>query len=692
MADFCDYLSLNTRNVYQRVAFMHLFYGPLRWRQRRTDSFELLDVDTVYVSSRIDVRVSVALLEEIMGDCEVLLGARSPEVRELRKVFARLRHPSPGEVIERIELLLPVMWLDHPLMTFTIESGGRKVIPLSRRAGSDVVSRAMTALLTADGQEFGMPHARRVEEIQDLAWCLAAANIHGVRLEPVWREFRAVGNVDEVPPTLEVLVQWMHDNFVRAGFGSEEAFAAIERRQGRVQELMRSSLVTGRNVVDVLSQQGDMPDCVPLSNPALNPLLLHEAFLRRQMTRIAAPAPAPDALVDEFLRVAAHWLRMIRWAEQTSYSPHPESKAFARMLLDHSVHLAHGWPAIARMSLPIGTDSCLVVGYSVWEARRLVDRYLRDPSRPLPRKLLRVGLAVLRQPWDAIVRRTAASATSALGLTRRSWTPVDTFALPLHFRDALGYHVEVSSSHAGLSLVPAGAYVERRTTTSPANAGRRASRVRSRSEKRTPRDFFDRVSDGSCRVHHYYFSRAHPGVETLDGNMPDTRDIRGRLLLVERYAVPGYVEITNWLLALLVLVVSLCTGLGYLHPTSAWPSTTIIRTLVTVYLGVVVLFAVERHNSPIVIHKLKYPAAIVVVSFLLLLAGIGFRWPEWVDMEAALLPSSRSEEYTQPSKESGDASKASSDRNRGEQPRSRRVPAADVQEPATPTAVPGSPD
>jgi hypothetical protein len=234
----------------------------------------------------------------------------------------------------------------------------------------------------------------------------------------------------------------------------------------------------------------------------------------------------------------------------------------------------------------------------------------------------------LHKAW-ALIRAPLAWATSTLGFPpgRRVYTSLNTLAVPVTRGDARSYHIEVVADHPALSLVPRSAYFatdEREYYFKwLRHLALRVPTICSvfPNRKVEVEQIFGRVTDSSERVQHFYTTRL-PGephlVQPKDSCAPGAG---GGSLLVLRYGVPFYIVATNWVLALSLAALAIMVLSGMIGPSKAVGAAEWTRLLSPLYLGTVVLFAVERHNSPLLVHKVKGPALVVLLSLLAFGAG-----------------------------------------------------------------------
>lgn len=595
-----------------RNLFNEALLNPLVWRRRRIDQFTNSDTDTAEARVTIDARIP---REWLFGPETEALGRRATDV-------ARARSP------------LPLIWLTSPLMQFSVRVNGQRVSPYARREAAVLLADSAPRYLITLADGLGISLSLSASELSLIILALAAADPHASRLRKRLRE--VVEQDMSAAVTYSQVI--LRENYETWGNAPRSAVdQVIESLEPEIKRLAHSSRRLSGRIGTAIDAASDHHRGRTRGLLMVYPVVFHESMLRMQVSDgQGTDDPAVElsdirAHLEAFLGRAERWLASIEMATVLVQLGGP-SADFAMKYLEVMRKVSEEWLVIADVEVEADTDLAVEVAHTIWTGNML-SRALSDPDCTLRSKAGAIAMAPLHKAWG-LVRTVPAWLTSTLGLApkRKVYTSESTVSFPVTRGDARSYHLEVSVAHPALSLVPRSAYYESDEREYYFKWVKRIAEgcmpgIQSLfpNRKMDVGSIFGRVSDGSERVQHFYTTRLPDEPNPLVDKSSCGPSMSGGSLLVLRYAVPFYIIATNWVLAAgLMLLTGGVIG-GFIRPTPELTAADWIRMLAPLYLGTVVLFAVERHNSPVLVHKVKAPAVLVLAALVLFAAAVS-RW------------------------------------------------------------------
>jgi hypothetical protein len=563
-----ELLPYTAQNLLRLQVLEHLLLvGPSEWRLRRTDKFSPLDLDTYQQTVSIDFRLrrpivvkALELARSNAGDSEVR--------RNISRVIGRERDYEAQGSPEWTDFdgLVPIAWIYGPLTDLVVTVDGHSVIPLTRYQTAEVVSNCMNrAYSLFRDVDSGLP-----PDIRELCWYLLATDSLALAGSGSLRLMSC--NSDRVGD--DVLVRsWFRKVLEGVGFDDtsylNEQFFVSETKTllARSMNLLRAEF--GEH--DVKREQ-----CV---NPLWNPMFAFRAFLLKRLSwdvrnSSAAVRPEPEKLLTEFLSLCHVHLNLVEWMRANDSSADEDRRDLALYLADILPKCAVSWPLVVRTR--IAADAAHRATYSV-SCRYRHKKGLREQLYPV---------------------------TSG---------------------DALSYHIEVSSCHPELRLRPNAGLVQ---------LPRRNFRwawlrkfVRGSSfepwfpmYRMSARDYFHRSDESSSLIHAYYEAPLTEEHFRLPGGAcggDEDEDVQ----LVIPYGLLDTVRWANRIVSLILLTLSayvlfLSLRGAYLPPGAHYSVDLfeVAKSVSAVYLAVVLLFTLERHNSPLVAALLRRQWRLVLTA------------------------------------------------------------------------------
>lgn len=592
-----------------RNLFNEALLNPLVWRRRRIDQFTNIDTDTTEARVTIDARIP----REWLGWPEAEVTGR----RATDEVHAR----SP----------LPLIWLTGPLMQFSLRVNGLRVSPYARREAAVMLADSAPRYLTTLADGLGIELNLTASELSLIMLSLAAADPHSSRLRTRLREV-VEQDLSAAVIYYQVILRENYETWGRAS--RDRADQVIDDLENDIKRLAHSSLRLSGKIGTAIDAASDHHRGRTRGLLMVYPVVFHESMLRMQVSDgEGTDEPAVElsdvgAHLRAFLDRAERWLASIELVSDLARQGGPSGE-FAEKYLEVLRKVSEEWLVIADVEIEADTDLVVEVAHTIWRGN-LLSRALSDPDCTFQSKAGAIAMAPAQKAWG-LVRTAPAWLTSTLGLDPkyRVYTSESTVSFPVTLGDARSYHLEVSVAHPALSLVPRSAYYESGEREYYARWVKRIAEgampgVQSLfpNRKVDVGSIFGRVSDGSERVQHFYTTRLPDEPSPHVDKASCGRSMSGGSLLVLRYAVPFYIIATNWVLAVGLMLLTGGVVSGSIRPTAELTAADWIRMLAPFYMGTVVLFAVERHNSPVLVHKVKAPAVLVLGSLIVFAVAV----------------------------------------------------------------------
>jgi len=600
-------LPYRAQNVFRLKMLQHLLLvEPERWRLRRTESYTAVDLDTYTITTSIDFRIrryeAVGALEQTRARCS------SPdERRRVARLLGRERDGATdgNESWDLIDGLLPVAWLYGPLTNLTVALDGVAAVPLTRYQTAEVVAHCVDetySLVTNDYPE--LPRS-----IRELVWVLVASDSVAISASP---SLATIGPKADSYNGDAYVREWFRDVLMQVELGQglflESAYYVEQTRS-----LLRRSMSLLRDEYG----DGHVPE-EQCRNPFWNPLLAFRSYILKRVSwdcrNSDPPRETPEQLAIAFLAMCHDHLDLLEWARDHAESPIEDSVELASFLADVLFRVTWAWPVIVRA--PMTVDESHRVTYSV------SGRFLG-------------GRRTLREE-----------------------------RYPLSSGDALSYHVEVCAPHSELRLKKHSGQVElpHRNFGTPALKALCADRWCARifPLHRIPaHKYFQRADESSETIHAYYDAPLTTEQFALPASVGDSVEGDTVRLVVPHYIL-GPVKWTNRIVTLIIVTLgiyiaalSMASTAGEL-PIEEVDMHAVARGLSSAYIGVILLFTLERHNNPIVAESLKWQWRLIVLSLALAtIAVIGWSahfhpsaWPgvgpwldaSWLRLSARLMP------------------------------------------------------
>jgi len=607
----------------RRIALHWMFERPLTWRTRRTDVFEGISDDAATQTTHVDIRIRHADFHDIL--CRLVSAyEQKGQTWDARVVEGSKRQSAGGSgSSEASDLLVPIVWLGGPPMNLEVLHEGRQVVPLSRWETADVMGGFFAALVR-DAEQKGELSVPTVP-LTFLGWMLVAADAYSLRVR---KELSGLTGHLASTENVEAIADWVLDTSASAGLDSADLQRAyVEDRIGRVQ--MRAAQVLERWKLRARAE-GFAFDGHWLFNPATNPSLLYYSFVKlhwwenEQSNPSENPAVDGRLLFDRFIFIAGGLLDLVD-------SALVRQDAAARYLLRLVEKLALSWPVLVRADVMHGRTTRFTVSQVIPMLASRSEQDVPDRSATFG-----FGWSVLR--WFERLSRLASRVvvqgvfwlTDSVRLSRRR-TQVGTQAYPLALFDSTTYHVEVRASGSELKLVPGATFIKLPERDFGHPKWRRAFEGAAARQffpysHAVPSVVFGRASDDGTLLHHFYTTKTKRAVTPPEREA----EIGGPPLLVSRFYVASPIAAINWLLAASLLMLSLLIArasmlsLPGVDPQGAgaidFPE--FAKAAVPWYLAVMLLFAFEKHSDHRVSSRLRWPATLVVVSFVIFLIAV----------------------------------------------------------------------
>lgn len=634
--------SIQSASIRRRALFWLTGY-PLDWRVRRVDAFEGAAVDTTVKTTHIDARLRAEDMAEVYE--QVRQGYEQSEGGDwsARLVEGEAKRIRQGRVRE-VDLVVPVDWLAGPPGALSVAMDGRTAAPLSRWETADVMSELFASTARGVLEAAGLPALLAPPTVY--GWVLTATDPHALRERHELRELTCDIASEQ---SVRCLMRWIWSSCRDSGLDLDRLDCAyILKAVDRIQ-------VKARKVLPLWeSSYGDGVYAPPdywRFHPAANPMLLFYAFIKfhwwlnERDDGGAPPSPSARVVFDRFIYLCDEFLGLMQAVLGAGGG---QATKLAR-LVDR---LAMYWPVLLRVDMPLDRTVRFTTSMSIPQNRRRATQAVpdrdgtsgaargqsdRDGKSGAVRERLAAALlwvawagAAVSRVSSRLITQSVLWATDLVHLTQRK-TQLGTQAYPLTLMDALSYHVEVSVSDAELRLMPGSAFVklpERDFGLYASNGLAGSAFLRQFFPYRhvRPTVLFGRVHDSGRTSHHFYSTKTKP-LAVPDGCQIE---LGGPALLVVRYGIVNIIGVINWMLALSLLALSMVMARASMLSLPAvdrmGDSGLVFPELAAIsaswFLVVMVLYAFEKHSDPLVSHRLRVPALIAIVAFVVFVVAV----------------------------------------------------------------------
>lgn len=630
-----------------RALMLGQFSDSAEWRLRRIDRFESIDWDSFSQEVTIDMRVRRQTVRRVLED----LGRRYErrgwvELKDgIDAILADpdLRPPGCATAWTHLDLVIPALWVPGPLVGLRIECESREVVPFVRRDAAAAYRFVGARLLRVAG-ELGFAPTDRHAVSGDLAQLLVAFDAPAIVAHPSLSRLKTP--LDS-PGNWALLQEWMSADLRRMGFPERSIAEGMTSHANRLRAILMAAEFNRMRLAGSGARDYLTPTAAPAHTACLNPLLLFHSYCKLQLTRAGGAdfsRRSGRRFLLQFLRLAEYWQKTVSLLADAvaagvvgGAGAADDDARFAILLVRTLFQVTDNWPLLVRVRVPVeqafrARISQVIVAPALSRSWNRVGRSNESP--------IRSGLGLLRRPasllWS-LITRFADGIARRLGKRPILRSQYGSQAYPLVLHDALSTHVEVVCQRSELLLLPRSAIVKIPKAHAPNSVALRLLRwplLRSfapRLMMGAP-EVFGRCSDEGQRVQHFYTTKSRSENPWILSGNPEAElpgDGAGQPSLVVRYRIPGHVWIANHLatvlaaiiagLLLFTALVDMCS-LTPLPVRGGFDFPQIALLSVPAFLGVLLLFAFEKHTDLLVAEELGRNSHVVIVSFIV---GLG---------------------------------------------------------------------
>lgn len=650
MDELTRQLAPQVANDLRLALLSSLLTQPLRWRIRRTDRFTGARHDLASQETHLDFRIRGELVDLQLNNLQQAYRAEGMWAN-FGNVDDFLRDDGL-QTADSIDTLIPVAWIAGPPLDLKVERDGQVLSPLSRREVADLMSRILLRYI--DTLQLVLDEHDAFDEKSGLTigWCLLAADTMALREKT---ELRALSDQPfDSDKNLSIISMWMHKNMQQLGYSVEESRDAIARLHPEMKKILQGADAILEQWRAFSAPGAFVHPTADAFNHCLNPLLMHRTFLKWVMWDSRADEWSglrcrdAHACLECFLTMCLKWNELLRLALGARDPRHSQAREVAEAFLGFADKISSSWPIVVRTTIPLEHNLRITYQQLIPMPTRRKDQAIPDGFRrkKSPSEyywgILRGSSRFVHIAWgwlhDEVLHQLAHMlhffSPSSRPLRRRRFVQMASQEYALSLNDALGYHVEVTIPDAEMELVPCSAFIkmpERDFLSPPLLTEMKTShaRVLFPYRKLPPHALFGRVTDDSRSHHHFYTTRGHN--ERLRHSAPDDGRFEsehpGLPALVVRYRIANQLHWSNWLLSIVLSILSLATLRASLlqsinRDVGHFSLVHTTGPVIGLFFVVLALFAFEKWTNDHVTYYLQRPAKLALWSFMLFLWSV----------------------------------------------------------------------